>query len=117
MENIRLNQRNVVLLSLFDTINHQTFQGGRNRHWQVVTQNGVEFITPQSFCWLYCWAKTGMNSINAKSLAKQVFNAAFSFSFSEVDNEHLFELARRLRYIETPTPEELNELIQYLPLN
>ncbi|MDL2238672.1 hypothetical protein LJC73_00545 [Bacteroidales bacterium OttesenSCG-928-L14] len=114
MKKIKLSHNNVQILRSLNNVRHHMFQNGINNHWQVIAENGKEFVTPQSFCWLYCWASTGMNSSNAKEDAELAFNLAFDFSFHQIDNESLHRLARRLRYKKNIESKDLDELRQYL---
>ena len=117
MNHTILKLTNADLQQHFDAVEHKKFQKGRTTHWHIETENGNEYPTVQSFCWLYCWAKTGMNSSQAKEESERAFNLAFSFTFAQVDNERLHALARRLRYAEKLTSEDSNELIQCLTVN
>ena len=116
MDKLKLRQSNAELQGYFDKVAHKTFQKGRKIHWHTFAKNGgAEYATLKSFCWLYCWAKTGQGSDDAKQNAKQVFDATFHFPFSSVDSEKLYELAKRLRYKNEITSEDEKELNRYLP--
>ncbi len=55
-------------------------------------------VTAQSICWLYCWAKTGMNSANAAQQSRQAFNQIFDRPYEWFDARVPHEWARVARY-------------------
>ena len=56
---------------LIGSIPHKTCQTGLQKNWR---EGGKAGVTAQSICWLYCWAKTGMNSSDAAIQARRAFN-------------------------------------------
>jgi len=66
------------------------------RNWRAA-DNGT--VTAASFLWLYCWAKTGMNSEKAREVAVGVFEQIFGLRFDDVDKRVEHEWARRMRYV------------------
>ena len=76
---------------------HKTFKKGLEKHWRTYKdQNGKERVTAQSICWLFCWAKTGMNSEYAEKQARSVFDNIF-------DHTHQW-LEGRLGRLGRPSP-------------
>jgi hypothetical protein len=82
-------------MRLIRQIPHATCQRGLDRRWIA---GGVAGVTAQSICWLYCWAKTGMNSLEAASTAQGVFDAIFEPGYDWFDGRVDHEWARRVRY-------------------
>lgn len=114
---IKLRQGIRVINQHFDAVNHRTFQNSRNRYWSIINDNGIDYVTPQGFCWLYCWACTGMNSNCARVDAERAFNTAFEFAFFQLNNAALHRIAERLRYIDIITDNDWDTLNQFLNLN
>ena len=80
-------------------IDHRTCQKGISTCWQVrKDQNGKDFATAQSICWLFCWAKTGMNSETARGQARRAFNAIFDQTFNHLERRLNHGRARTWRY-------------------
>ena len=52
--------------SALDQVNHGTVRKVREKHFDLKEEG----LTEQSIAWLFCWAKTGMNSkrVQAESL-------------------------------------------------
>ena len=65
-------------------------------HWSVNAINGE--VRAQSALWLFCWAKTGMNSEDARIVAAQVFDQVMPLSFARFDTVVDHEYARECRY-------------------
>jgi hypothetical protein len=78
----------------FDRVPHERFQKARSRNWRVV-HGGVDV---RSVCWLFCWAKTGMNSVAAAEGAQQAFDEVLPFRFDRFDAAVDHEWAREARY-------------------
>jgi len=81
--------------SRISKIPHKTCGIGSERHW-VVDCDGS--IPESSVNWLFCWAKTGMNSPAAAAEARSVFDAIFPVKFREYDAVVNHEHARAKRY-------------------
>ena len=80
-------------------IDHGTCQKGVSTRWRVrKDQNGKKFATAQSICWLYCWAKTGMNSETARVQAHRAFDAIFDQPFNRLERRLNHKRARTWRY-------------------
>jgi hypothetical protein len=82
------------LAASFGNVNHKTFQTGRANYWRKVDGS----VPVQSVCWLYCWAKTGMNSKTAMKQARALFDAAFPGLFVRLDSDNFHAWARAARY-------------------
>lgn len=80
---------------LIREIPHKSCQTGAKSNWVV---GGAAGVTAQSICWLYCWAKTGMNSADAAMQAKQAFNQIFDKPYEWFDGRVDHEWARTARY-------------------
>lgn len=97
MRQLRLQQPMNVLQGLFAQVNYADFQDGFQKYWRTVSVNGQEYATPQSFCWLYCWANNGEGEQQIGMMgASRIFQAAFgSYTFS---NDDLNTFAHDHRY-------------------
>jgi len=105
---IKLKVEKSELDNLFGEIKHDTFQKALTEHWKVSGQN----VYAQSVCWLFCWAKTGMNSQNAMEQSRQVFDRIFqSVTFSDFDQKVPHEWAREARYRTENIEKELESLL------
>ena len=82
-------------LQLFSWVKHDTFQQSINEHWSVDSQGRVK---AQSVLWLFCWAKTGMNSVDVARQTHRIFNKILSTSFEELDAKIPHEWAQIMRY-------------------
>jgi hypothetical protein len=51
-----------------------------------------------SFLWLFCWAKTGMNSEAARLASVEAFEEIFGLRFKDVDHRVDHGWARQMRY-------------------
>lgn len=106
---VKLKVEKKELENLFGEIKHDTFQKALAEHWKVKGQ----YITAQSICWLFCWAKTGMNSQNAMEQSRQVFDKVFStVTFSDFDKKVPHEWAREARYRTDNIEKELDDLLE-----
>jgi hypothetical protein len=81
----------------FSGVQHKKFESSVPLHWHI--ENGS--ATPQSFCWLFCWAKTGKGSQKAQQQAVSAFNAIFRFTFNAVDCNKLHDFSEKVRYRRT----------------
>ena len=78
------------------SIPHRTCARAVEDHWSVNAINGE--VRAQSALWLFCWAKTGMNSEDARIVAAQVFDQVMPLSFARFDTVVDHEYARECRY-------------------
>lgn len=117
MNEIELRADNMRVLQLFNNVCHQTFQNGILSCWQLKKRNGKEYVTPQSFCCLYCWAYAGMNSRTAQPNAQIAFETAFGIKFANINNKQTYAFAKKLRYAKTFSEKDLKQLAKYIPIN
>jgi hypothetical protein len=76
------------------TVDHSTYLDALPGHWRVFEDGQPR---AQSICWLFCWAKTGINSEKAKQQAREVFNRLFDKSFEWFDRRVPHDWAREAR--------------------
>jgi len=89
------------------SIPHKTCARAVEDHWSVDATNGE--VRPQSALWLFCWAKTGMNSEDARIVAAEVFDQVMPLSFAQFDAVVNHEYARECRYTPRNIERELEE--------
>uniref|UniRef100_A0A7V4XU88 Uncharacterized protein n=1 Tax=Acidobacterium capsulatum TaxID=33075 RepID=A0A7V4XU88_9BACT len=77
------------------SIPHSTCTKAIDEHWKV-DQDGK--VRAQSVLWLFCWAKTGMNSEEARRSSVLVFDTILSRSFASLDAVLDHQYARKARY-------------------
>jgi hypothetical protein len=77
------------------SIPHKTCAKALADHWRVRPDGSV---ATQSILWLFCWAKTGMNSAEARLVAAQVFDQLLPIAFNDCDRAIDHEYARKYRY-------------------
>jgi hypothetical protein len=94
--------------SLLSDIPNATFQRAIKRNWHV---NEEGYANAQSILWLFCWAKTGMGSLESELEAQNVFNKIFPFTYEFFDSRVDHEWARRMRYSRDNIEEELARLL------
>jgi hypothetical protein len=95
-------------LRLISEIPHKSCQNAVQTCW---VEGGNAGVTAQSICWLYCWAKTGMNSIEAAHQAQQVFSQIFDQPYEWFSARVPHEWARRARYMHRNIEPELMALL------
>lgn len=81
--------------SRISSIPHKACIKAAHDHW-LVSPDGS--IRAQAVLWLFCWAKTGMNSEAARAKAAQVFDEIVPISFAAMDCKIPHEYARKNRY-------------------
>jgi len=86
------------------SIPHSTCSKAVDEHWKV-DANGK--VLAQSVLWLFCWAKTGMNSEQARQASVRVFNSEFPRSFEDIDAVLDHKYAREARYSTRNIEDEL----------
>jgi hypothetical protein len=95
--------------ALIGVIPHKMCQKGAQKYWVT---GGAAGVKAQSICWLYCWAETGMNSLEAAHHAQLAFNQIFDKSYKWFAARVPHEWARNARYKDGDYIE--SELIQKL---
>ncbi len=88
------------------SIPHNSCRKAIERHWQV---DGDGEVRAQSALWLFCWAKTGMNSEEARQVSVRVFDHLFPVSFAELDGVLDHAYARAARYSTQNIESEVSE--------
>ena len=94
-------------LELLQQTKHKTFQGALEKHW--VVDSGV--VKPQSVLWLFCWAKTGMNSVDVAHFVHRIFNEILDVSFETFDDKIQHEWAQKMRYAPGDISQDLERLL------
>lgn len=105
---MRLKVSNQQASELLETIPHQRCLNAIPAQWRV-TPDGK--ASAQSVLWLFCWAKTGMNSPGAAQAAKEVFNQIFPIRFEEAEARIPHEYAREKRYASGDIESDINRLL------
>lgn len=84
--------------SALDQVNHKTVRKVREKRFDLKEEG----LTEQSIAWLFCWAKTGMNSKSAQAESHNAFNRIFAQGpedlFKQLDSlEGFHDYARKVR--------------------
>jgi hypothetical protein len=93
------------------SIPHKTCDRATAENWNVGPDGRVR---AQSVLWLFCWAKTGMNSEHARRVAVRVFDEIMPISFAEFDVAVDHAYARKSRYASHNIEHELEEILSRL---
>jgi hypothetical protein len=77
-------------VKLIEAINHATCTNAIPRYWKpyfVQSPDGGQYgeMKAQAFCWLYCWAATGMGNRNAMEEAQIAFKKIFGITFETIN--------------------------------
>jgi hypothetical protein len=91
------------------SIPHKTCARAIAENWRVESDGRV---WAQSVLWLFCWAKTGMNSEHARQVAIRVFDEILPISFAEFDAAVDHQYARLSRYAAHSIEHELEEILR-----
>jgi hypothetical protein len=83
-----------------------------DENWNV---NPDGTVRAQSVFWLFCWAKTGMNSEHARQVSVRVFDAILPIKFREFNTVVDHEYARRARYASGDIEHELAAILARFP--
>lgn len=98
---IKMKTSSAEALRHLKLIEHATCIKGISTRWRVSKdQNGDDFVPAQSVCWLFCWAKTGMNSEKARGQARRAFDSIFDQPFDRIERRLDHERTRTWRYAE-----------------
>lgn len=90
------------------SIPHKTCARAAGDRWKVSLDGTVR---AQSVLWLYCWAKTGMNSEEARQVAVQAFDEVLPIGFVDFDAAVDHAYARKRRYASVDIEGELDEIL------
>jgi hypothetical protein len=104
---MRLNLSNIEAVQLLESIPHKTCRRAIPTHWLTIGCHS----TAQSVLWLFCWAKTGMNSPEAANVSRDIFNRLLPISFADFDARVSHEYARINRYTAGDIERELAEML------
>ena len=88
------------------SIPHERCVKAIDRNWRVQSDGSAR---AQSILWLFCWAKTGMNSEIAREAAVRVFDRILPVTFAHFSLAIDHEWARWGRYALGNIERELNE--------
>ena len=91
------------------SIPHKTCARAVEENWKVAPDGSVR---AQSVLWLFCWAKTGMNSEHARQVARGVFDEIMPISFAEFDAAVDHQYARKSRYTPHSMEHELEDILR-----
>jgi len=82
---------------LLKQVSHEKFLDTLKTAWQVDKDGNVK---AQSICWLFCWAKTGNNSLDAAEVCRSIFDRIFdkTKAYNWFDSKVDHEWARKARY-------------------
>jgi len=73
-----------------ESIDNKKLQDAIEAHW-----NGDgNTVTPQSKCWLFCWATTGINSPRTADACRAVWNQIFSRRYEWFDKNVGYDFSR-----------------------
>jgi len=81
-------------LRLLRQVEHKMFSDALEANWELEHRT----VTPQSVCWLFCWAKTGINSRRTAEHCRRLFNKIFDGAYSDLDCASFHKFARKFRY-------------------
>lgn len=101
---VRLTVTPAQALRELAAVQHGIFQRAIGHRWIVESPPNVK---AQSVCWLYCWAKTGLNSVEAATAAMRAFDAILNVPYDHFDARVDHEWAREARYRSSDIEEEL----------
>ncbi|HPW17815.1 MAG TPA: hypothetical protein PLP83_05485 [Candidatus Aminicenantes bacterium] len=77
------------------SVQNNRFQEAIEGNWFVDGQGRVK---AQSVLWIYCWAVTGMGSIDTARDVQEVFDRIFPFTYNFFKSKVDHEWAREKRY-------------------
>lgn len=77
-------------------VEHARFQQALPQYWHVDTHGHVR---AQAILWLFCWAKTGLNSERTADEVREAFNQIFDHPYAWLETRIPHEYARRARYV------------------
>lgn len=106
---MRLKVSTSEALKQLRSIPHKSCGKAIEKHWRCDEEGN---ISAQSAFWLFCWAKTGMNSEEARQVSIRVFDNLLPVSFADLDAIIDHEYARRARYSTCDIEHELRDAVQ-----
>jgi len=96
-------------LEKLNTISHQKCRNAIRKHWFVDANDQVR---ARSVCWLFCWAKTGLNSPDAAKEAQNVFNAILDITYDDFNKRVPHKWALEARYSPDDIEDELSAFLK-----
>lgn len=99
---------NETALRLLQSIPHSTCSKAILARWRVTPEGAVK---AQSVLWLFCWAKTGMNSFEAARASREIFDRLLPVKFDEFDSRVPHSYARLKRYAPGDIETELRAML------
>lgn len=96
-------------LSWLEGINNEAFRKALRENWHVDDNGNVK---AQSVLWLFCWAKTGMGSIETAEEAQIIFDKIFPFTYNFFESRVDHEWARAMRYAKGDIEDKLEEKLR-----
>ena len=94
-------------LELLQRTKHDTFQDALEEHWVV----DGDVVKPQSALWLFCWAKTGMSSVDVAHFVHRIFNEILDVPYEIFDVKISHEWAQEMRYAPGDISQDLERLL------
>lgn len=90
------------------SVQNDKFQEAVKGNWIVDEEGNVK---AQSVLWLFCWAVTGMGSIDTAVEVQDVFDNIFPFTYNSFKSKVPHEWARKYRYATGDIEAELTLLM------
>ena len=91
------------------SVSNDKFQGAIKGNW-IINEQG--YVKAQSVLWLFCWAITGMGSIDAAVEVQEVFDQIFPFTYNFFKTKVDHEWARKNRYASGDIEADLKRLLE-----
>ncbi len=95
------------------SIPHRRCLQGMTTRWKI---NEDRTAPAQSVLWLFCWAKTGQGSEQARLASVRALDNILSKSFLELDAVLDHEYARKARYLSHDIEEEFERRVARSPI-
>ncbi|MCX5842146.1 MAG: hypothetical protein NT022_00070 [Deltaproteobacteria bacterium] len=91
------------------SVQNDKFQDAIKGNWIIDEQGRVK---GQSVLWLYCWAVTGMGSIDTAIEVQEVFDQIFPFTYNFFKSKVEHEWAKEKRYSTRDIEANLERLLE-----
>ena len=91
------------------SVQNDKFKDAIKKNWLVDDQGQV---IAQSILWLYCWAVTGMGSIDTALEVQEAFDHIFPFTYNFFKSKVDHDWARENRYATRNIESELKALLE-----
>lgn len=93
------------------SIPHKSCVKGAVDNWKVDRHGNVR---AQSVLWLFCWAKTGMNSEQARQASARVFDQILPVRFVDLDAALDHTYARESRYTSRNIEDDFKHIVEQI---